>query len=143
MALGVAAIPEGLPAVITLCLSLGTRRMAARNVVVRKLPSVETLGCTTVICTDKTGTLTTNQMTVTSLVTALRPRPGRGGGGGAQPMLREYEVEGVSYEPVGEVRGMDDGTLRGGGMRQLAEGAALCNDAELSYDEVRHAPTRP
>jgi len=86
-----------------------------------------------VICTDKTGTLTTNQMTVTSLVTAVR---------GPTPQLREYEVEGVSYQPVGQVRGMTDDTLRGGGMRELAAGAALCNDAELKYDEADQLFTR-
>ena len=85
------------------------------------------------ICTDKTGTLTTNQMTVTSLVTAVR---------GPTPQLREYEVEGVSYQPVGQVRGMTDDTLRGGGMCELAAGAALCNDAELKYDEADQLFTR-
>lgn len=127
VALGVAAIPEGLPAVITLCLSLGTRRMAKRNVIVRKLSSVETLGCTSVICTDKTGTLTTNKMTVKSLVTMQI-------GVDSDVAFVERGVEGISYDPIGAVEGGENGEIMNSStLRLFASICALCNEAKIEY----------
>ena len=136
VALGVAAIPEGLPAVITLCLSLGTRRMAKRNVIVRKLSSVETLGCTSVICTDKTGTLTTNQMTVKNVVMFSNEDTPFGD---IQLIMKERKVSGVSYEPVGEVEGLDDLSMGAAGLQSFAEICSICNEAEIVYKDRQFA----
>ncbi|CAM1507257.1 Fc.00g068980.m01.CDS01 [Cosmosporella sp. VM-42] len=128
VSLGVAAIPEGLAVVITTCLALGTRKMAAKNAVVRSLPSVETLGSCSVICSDKTGTLTTNQMSVNKVVYLNEDGSG----------LNELDVEGTTFAPRGAIKSkgevVQDLYSSSATIRQMTEVAALCNDAQLAYD---------
>jgi magnesium-transporting ATPase (P-type) len=128
VALAVAAIPEGLPAILTITLAFGVTAMASKNALIKRLPAAETLGCTTVICTDKTGTLTKNQMTVSRIYC-----------GG-----KEYSVSGVGYEPSGEFI-LDNRAItperEGEELIETLKAGYLCSNASITEntDEGEHS----
>ncbi|NWF93321.1 MAG: cation-translocating P-type ATPase [Syntrophaceae bacterium] len=119
VSLAVAAVPEALAAIVTGALAIGIHQMAKRNALVRKMPAVETLGCTTVICSDKTGTLTKGEMTVRRIFTAGR----------------DMEVTGAGYEPKGEFKGTEMKVNKRSSLSLLLQGGVLCSDAVLEEKE--------
>ena len=122
VSLAVAAIPEGLPAIMTITLAIGVQRMARRNAIIRRLPAVETLGAVSVICSDKTGTLTRNEMTVRTIMM----------------IGNQFEFAGTGYDPHGAIT-LENNTLSTETHPQLMaalEAAVLCNDASLEQHDT-------